>query len=83
MWREASFVSYDVLFRHLPWETEENKERLEDNLCDNGIRIEHHEIKSVPAWANCSLVLCDFTYITSLTLATFVFLARVFLNMKL
>jgi len=49
MWREANFVSFDVLFRHLPWETEENNEHLEDNLCDNGIRIEHNEIKSVPA----------------------------------
>jgi len=49
MWREASFVSFDVLFRHLPWETDENSGHLGDNLCDNGIRIEHHEIKSVPA----------------------------------
>jgi hypothetical protein len=49
MWKEAIFVSFDILFRHLPLETEENHEHLEDNPCDEGIRIEHLEIKSVPA----------------------------------
>jgi hypothetical protein len=49
MWKEAIFVSFDILFRYLPVETEKNHEYLEDNPCDEGIRIEHVEIKSVPA----------------------------------
>lgn len=46
----------------LPWETEETHEHIEDNPCDEGIRI-YLEIKSVPAWANCLVVLSDITYI--------------------
>jgi hypothetical protein len=49
MWKEDIFGSFDILFRYLPLETEKNQEHVEDNPCDEGIRIEHLEIKCVPA----------------------------------